>query len=192
MLILITDTTTEEEKWDLYYASLKTRKMLFSFIGYEVNFRIVDYENPYMIEADTLAVYGLKNAFSTILNIGASSKVRSRTIQKYIGKSLGSGSIADMYFSGFYCGGVTVCYVPSYTDMLLLELEYINIFKPLLNYQKAFYDTSIYQFLTREYTKSARLWKMTPTQFKHRMRYPLHDENFESTVRWIENLGKAN
>ncbi|MEK3716253.1 hypothetical protein [Paenibacillus sp. FSL R7-0333] len=190
MITPITATTTDEERWALYCLSMSSRKMRFSFKGYESNFRILDYENPYKIEIDTLAVYCLKNAYSTILNVGASRKVRTRTIQKYNGKT--SGSIADMYFKNFYCGGVTVCYVSSYADMLLLELEYINIYKPLLNYQKAFYDTSIYQFLTREYAKDAKMWKMTPMQFKQRMRYPLHDENFKSTVRWIENLGKAN
>lgn len=182
MLTPITVRTTEEEKWELYYASLKSRKMLFSYIEYEANFRILDYENLYKIEADTQAVYGLKNAFSTILNIGASGKVRTRTKQKYIG--ITSGSIADMYFKDFYCGGVMVCYVSSYVDLMLRELEYINIYKPLLNYQKAFYDTSIYQFLTREYAKKDRL-RMSRGK-------PDHDENFEPTVRWIENLGKVN
>lgn len=180
MLTPITMTTTEEEKWSLYYASLKSRKMLFSFIGHEINSCIIDYENPFMIEADTLAVYGLKNTFSTVLNIGASRNVRRRTMEKYNGKT--SGSIADMYFKDFYVGGVTVFYVPSYADMVLLELEYINIYKPLLNYQKAFYDTSVYRYLINEYEKKYRL-RMSRQK-------PIHDKNFETTIKYIENFGK--
>jgi hypothetical protein len=179
VLLAITETTTEEEKWSVYYASLSSRKMQFTFKGYESNFRILDYENLYDIEEDTLAVYGLKNAFSTILNIGASGKVRSRTIQKYLGKT--SGSIADMYFKDFYCGGVKVCYVSSYVDVLLLEMEYINIYKPILNYYKAFYDTGIYKYLIKEYKKIDTVrWSR---------RKPIHNDNFKPTVEWIENLG---
>lgn len=180
MLTPITEATTDEERWALYYASLKSRKMLFSFTEYKVHLCILDYESPYKIETDTMAVYCLKNAHSTVLNVGASMKVRSRTIQKYLGKT--SGSIADMYFKDFYCGGVMVCYVSSYVDVLLLELEYINIYKPILNHYKAFYDTGIYKFLIKEYKKiHAMRWSR---------RKLIHDENFKPMVEWIENLGK--
>lgn len=187
MLIAITEKTTEEEKWSVYYESLKYRKLLFSFLGCESNFRSVEYENPYDIEADVEAVYGLKNAYSTILNVGASRKVRSRTIQKYIG--MASGSLADMNFHGFYCGGVTVWYVSSYVDMLLLELELINKYKPILNYQKAFYDTGTYKYLINEYVKIDRVWKRGPAYFNSIRGKSIHDENFKPTVEWIENLG---